>query len=538
VSQTSYADQSIGVNGQIADTAMRDVVSRINENASAIGFGLGVKRGSAVAAGKTGLFDATDSAGDDLVGVTVHDHAYANADLATEAIPADNVGSIMKRGRILVTAETAVADGDDAYVRIANGVADATQTTKGGWGNDNDSGTRRHVKGAKFRSAAAKGALAVLELLDGFGGFDEAVLQEPIGEGDSVMLSAAVGEPDRVEYVSQLTTISATTTLQLGVGPAIAAKCVAVYLDATVAAGDSTDHWTIEALSGAVSLATWDTDVAVDGALVKGTPSAMNLTGNDLAANDDITCVFTKNNSAAAFTAAGTVTLHADVAALVKTTTINVGAGADDEVLKVKDVQLSCGITVGDSTNHWTISVKQGATEIANWDSDTAVDGAITQGTPTALNLVANATVAAGAAITAVFTKNSAAADITEGMITVELSGGDALVETTTFNLGAAPVGRHMIIESCQLSCGITVGDSTNHWTIALKNGATSIATWDSDTAVDGAITQGTPTAMNVTSTQADRVLAPGNALTLVFTKNSAAVPISAGAVTVHAKIA
>jgi hypothetical protein len=313
---------------------------------------------------------------------------------------------------------------------------------------------------------------------------------------------------------------------------------VAVYLDATVAAGDSTDHWTIEALSGSTSLATWDTDTGVDGALAKGTPSAMNLTGNDITANDDITVVFTKNNSAAAFSAAGTVTMHLDVNGMVKTTTINIGAGKEGEVAKVVAVKLSCGITVGDSTDHWTISVKQGSTEIANWDSDTAVDGAITQGTYTDLNLVSEAVVADGAALTAVFTKNNAAADITQGMIQVELAGGDALVETTTINLGAAPAGRHMIIDGVQISCGITVGDSTDHWTIALKNGATSIANWDSDTAVDGAITQGTPTSMNLSSTLANRVLNPGDALTLVLTKNNDAVGISAGDVTVMARLA
>jgi hypothetical protein len=538
VSQTSYDEQGIGINGQLADTGPRRVGSYINENASGIGFGLGVKRGSAVAAGRTGLFDETSSAADDLRGVTLHDYCYNNASDTVENIPADNAGSILEEGHILVTAETAVADGDDAYVRIDDGVADPTQTTKGGWGNDDDSGTRRHVKGAKFRSAAAKGSLAQLHIMPGFGGFDLDTRVERIGEGDNVLVSAPVGEPDRVEYIGQVSTISSTTTVEMGVGPAVAAKLVAVYLDATVAAGDSTDHWTIEALSGSTSLATWDTDTGVDGALAKGTPSSMNLTGNDITANDDITVVFTKNNSAAAFSAAGTVTMHLDVNGMVKTTTINIAASVEGEVAKVVAVKLSCGITVGDSTDHWTISVKQGSTEIANWDSDTAVDGAITQGTYTDLNLVSEAVVADGAALTAVFTKNNAAADITQGMIQVELAGGDALVETTTINLGAAPAGRHMIIDGVQLSCGITVGDSTDHWMIALKNGATSIATWDSDTGEDGAITQGTPTSMNLSSTLANRVLDPGDALTLVLTKNNDAVGISAGDVTVMARLA
>ena len=334
--QTSYSTQVQGFAGGLADTCLRDVISRINENASAILFGLGVKRGSAVSAGATGLFDESSSAADDLLGVTLHDFAVNNASETDQSIPADNTGSILRKGRIFVIAETAVTDGADAYVRIANGVADATQTTKGGWGADDDSGTRRHVKGAKFRSAAAKGGVAVLELNGDFGSYDEALFQERIGEGDSVVYTTPVSEGDMTELVAAVTTISATTTVQLGVSPSTASRLKAAYLDATVAAGDSTDHWTIALKVGATSLATWDTDVGVDGGLTKDTPSAMNLVANTtVTAADEVTCVFTKNNAAANFTVAGTVTAQLETDVLVTTTTVDLGTAPGDAACSV-----------------------------------------------------------------------------------------------------------------------------------------------------------------------------------------------------------
>lgn len=290
MSQLSYADQAIGIAGQIADTSMRDVVSRVNENASAIAFGLGVKKGSAVAAGGTGLFDETSAASDELAGVTVLDRALANADLSEEAVPADNVGSLMRVGRIFVTAETVVADGDDAYVRIDDGVADATQTTKGGWGADDDSGTRRHVKGAKFVSAAAKGGLAVLELSSDFGSFDDALLSQ------------------------EVPAITATTTVDVGAAPVGRHMVVdSVQFSGGVTAGDATDHYTIELKNGATVIADWDSDVGVDGAITQGDPTALNLSttlaDRVMAPGDPLTLVFTKFN-AGADTTDGEVTVH------------------------------------------------------------------------------------------------------------------------------------------------------------------------------------------------------------------------------------
>lgn len=287
MSQTTFpTSQDAGFAGMLADASVRDVISRINEEATAVLFGLGVQQGTSDV-----LFKQPTSAAQEIIGCTLHSHAYDNAGETAQSVPADSPADVIKLGRILVTCETAVTDGADAYVRIDDGVLDAAQLTKGGWGADDDSGTRRHVKGAKFRTTAAKGAVAVLELTSS------------LSQNDALTLSAIIA------------TIAATTTYAIGAAPATRHMAVtSVMLDATVAVGDATDHWTIALMSGATSLATWDTDTAVDGALVAGTPVAMNVTATNVVdPGDPVTLVFTKNASAAAFTVAGMGTAHFDV---------------------------------------------------------------------------------------------------------------------------------------------------------------------------------------------------------------------------------
>lgn len=289
MSQLSYTDQVLGFAGSLADNSLRNVVSRLNEESAAVGYGLGVARGSA-----SDTFKNIAAVGDEFLGVLLHTFAVDNASETAQSCPADGAGSIAKPCRVLVTAETAVVDGDDAYVRIANGVADATQVTKGGWGGDDDSATRRHVKGAKFRSTAAKGAVAVLELAADAGEFDSDL--------NVYQIAAA---------------LSATTTINLGAAPVGRHMVIdSVQVSGGVPVGDATNHWVLELKAGATVVASWDSDTAVDGAIVQGTPTALNM---GVAANravdpgEALTLVITKNGTITDVTT-GDVVVHGRVA--------------------------------------------------------------------------------------------------------------------------------------------------------------------------------------------------------------------------------
>ena len=284
--QTSGYDtnQALGVEGQLADTGLREVMSLVNSETTAVGYGVGV-----VDVGD-GTFEELDAAYKDIAGVNLLEHAEDNADETAASTPADKMGSVLRKGKVIVAVETAVSAGDDAYCRFDDGVAVPAQTTKGKWGADDDTNTRRHVKGAKFRSAAAKDGLAILELNDELGGYD------------MVSRDVAVGA------------LSSTTTSNLGAVPAgRQVRLNSAQLSAGVTVGDSTDYWTISILAGAVELANWNSDTAEDGAIVQGTPTELNkVAAVSGAPGAALTAVFTKFNSGASFSA-GHLTLDLEV---------------------------------------------------------------------------------------------------------------------------------------------------------------------------------------------------------------------------------
>jgi hypothetical protein len=287
--QLTYTDNVLGFPGMLADTDLRDMISKMNANANSISFGLGVKAGTAA-----GTFDNVDSARAELLGVLAHDFAINNAAQTVQSVFTKGTGSILRRGRIVVAVEYAVTAGADAFVRIAQpGIADNTQVTLGTWGPRNDSGTCRHVKGAKFLTAAAKDGFAVLQLADDFGTYD---LNQ---------MGAQVGA------------LAATTTIQLGSTPYTRHVIVdSVTLSAGLTAGDGTDHWTVALKNGSTTIATWDSNTAVNGAIVQGTPTALIMTSTaadtEVKPGQELTLVATKAASGASWTA-GEVTVNVKV---------------------------------------------------------------------------------------------------------------------------------------------------------------------------------------------------------------------------------
>jgi hypothetical protein len=119
MSQTAYsAAMTAGYAGEKFDVGEMDVVSMISEESSAqMPFGVVVARGTADAGCKLPALDT-----DVPAGIVAHSHAYErNGELGTTGVQPKMAVNVMRRGRIWVTAEEAVAPGDRLFVRIVAG---------------------------------------------------------------------------------------------------------------------------------------------------------------------------------------------------------------------------------------------------------------------------------------------------------------------------------------------------------------------------------------------------------------------------------
>ena len=110
---------------------------------------------------------AAASAPRELLGVAQRIHNASGLSLEPgtafdgKSYPGESTVSIVRHGTVWVEVETAVVAGDLAYTRIT-----ATDTyPAGGWRNDTDSGKAQRFTGGRFRSAAAAGGVAQLELV-------------------------------------------------------------------------------------------------------------------------------------------------------------------------------------------------------------------------------------------------------------------------------------------------------------------------------------------------------------------------------------
>jgi len=140
MSQTSYnGDQAVGFAGQLAEAANDYIRSMVNGEAAATPFGIAVKRGSG-----TDEYALPTAVTDELVGVLVHSHAYNQYALTgDDGVPVDGTCGALAEGPIWVEVEETVALTDPVYIRVANGVADATKTQKGAFRKSADSATAK-----------------------------------------------------------------------------------------------------------------------------------------------------------------------------------------------------------------------------------------------------------------------------------------------------------------------------------------------------------------------------------------------------------
>jgi len=130
--QTTYdAVRPVGYAGMIANGETSNRISRTVEDATAIGFGKPVFRGT----GDHGV-TATPSAA--LMGITIANYAapaVAATGVQADSYPQYSTAGILTQGVIWVQSSVAVADGDQAYVTSAGAITNVStsNTILTGW---------------------------------------------------------------------------------------------------------------------------------------------------------------------------------------------------------------------------------------------------------------------------------------------------------------------------------------------------------------------------------------------------------------------
>lgn len=80
------------------------------------------------------------------------------------------------------------------------------------------------------------------------------------------------------------------------------------------------------------------------------------------------------------------------------------------------------------------------------------------------------------------------------------------------------------------------VQDASNYWTIALKKGSTSMAAWSTQTSAQGTIAANTFVNLVLDATDANRVAAVSDVISIVFTKAASAANLPAGRFVAHCR--
>lgn len=229
MAQTSYSGiPASGFPGMLADAGESRISSKVNENATAQPFGIGVKPGTAARG-----FNVLGAATDALAGILVNDNAHAVDGLTgSQGVASQDIANVLDEGAVWVLTEVALNPGDPVYVRFAAG----TGTQIGAFRKDNDTNTARLVKGARV----VQNASATLALVY-FSKSVDVALRDP---DDSTFATASVAattttalmktRTDRqfvvtgVDYIEPLTGIAQSDTnyyvLSLQVGATVIAQ--------------------------------------------------------------------------------------------------------------------------------------------------------------------------------------------------------------------------------------------------------------------------------------------------------------------------
>jgi hypothetical protein len=254
--QTSYGTAAAAFAGMLADIGSKDIRSGINEETSSMPWGIAVQVGTVATSDD---YIKLPTAADNLIaGFLVHDHAHdnrASASGSDEALAADKIGNILRRGYFYAQPEASitVARGDPVYMRIATSGA---KTQKGALSNAIDGVTNVRLPGCRWAQAATNPGFAMIEVIDA---------------GD-------IG--DRVTYRSIHAQATADTTQYLVETPADHWFILeeAVYYNATGLAQDATNFFNIKVQDQTPTVyANWSTETGKEGTITADTPVRMVL---------------------------------------------------------------------------------------------------------------------------------------------------------------------------------------------------------------------------------------------------------------------
>ncbi len=166
--QTSYSINTVvALRGMLADVNDAQIVTGIladPDSTAAAPAGIMVSYIDAPASDQVQFVDAAlGSTGGKIAGVIVHTHATDTIGLQTETtdllFKQGSALSLLTKGRIYVTSELDVVQGDPVYYRtIANG----GNTTLGQFTNADDGSNTELLKGARFETTGTAGTPVVL----------------------------------------------------------------------------------------------------------------------------------------------------------------------------------------------------------------------------------------------------------------------------------------------------------------------------------------------------------------------------------------
>jgi len=99
-----------------------------------------------------------------------------------------------------------------------------------------------------------------------------------------------------------------------------------------------------------------------------------------------------------------------------------------------------------------------------------------------------------------------------------------AISATTTVWAWKVGAQRTFKLERAVINVSATyAADTTNFYTIQIKDGSTVLASWSTQTSAQGALTANTPADLILNTTDANLAAAGGDTLTVVCTKSAAA---------------
>lgn len=257
MSQTSYARNfSQCFSGDLSDSHQNRVSSYLNDTGTNIPAGVMMAH---TAAGKAKVIS---SALQTMAGVAVLSFARLPDDLSgSDAITAATGMNVLEQGSIWVQVEETIAVGDAVYTRVTSDGGSNTQL--GRFRNDSDSGKCVLVKGARWLTGGASGAVAELY-------FDMGVASLPGDEVEIVINHPEVtGDTTTTEFIVRADRSFVVDSVK--------------YYNATGLAQDASNYFNIKLLNGAVVLANWSTLTGAQGTLTADT--AVNMVLNATPAN-------------------------------------------------------------------------------------------------------------------------------------------------------------------------------------------------------------------------------------------------------------